>query len=37
MTKVLAESQTEIKQRWMRQENTKIKLNAAAGRKVPYI
>ena len=36
MTKVLAESQIEIKQRWMIQENIEIKLNTAAGRKVPY-
>ena len=36
MTKVLAESQIEIKQRWMREGNTEIKLNIAAGRKSSY-
>lgn len=36
MTKVLAESQIEIKQKWMRQGNTEIKLNIAAGRKFSY-
>lgn len=37
MTKVLAESQIEIKQRQMRMGNIKIKLNAASGRKkIPY-
>lgn len=36
MTKVLAESQIEIKQRWMRQGNSEIKLNIAAGRKFSY-
>lgn len=36
MTKVLAESQIEIKKRWMRQGNTEMKLNIAAGRKSSY-
>lgn len=36
MTEVLAESQTEIKERWMRQGNIEIKLNVASGRKLPY-
>lgn len=35
MTKVLAGNQIEIKQRWMRLGNIKIKFNAASGRKSP--
>lgn len=33
MTKVLAENQIEIQQRWMRKGNINIKLNAASERK----